>query len=73
MTEQQLTEKAIAFLKTEYGEDTRRMDVVDNAVDNGNGVLHVDCTVSIVGALSNWTKWFTFQNGEVTSMRWQMR
>jgi len=69
MTEQQLTEKAIAFLKTEYGEDTRCMDVVDN----GNGVLHVDCTVSIGGALSNWTKWFTFQNGEVTSMRWQMR
>jgi len=72
MTEQQLIEKAIAYLKTEYGEDTERMEIIDNDVIAGNGVLHVDCTVSIGGALSDWTKWFTFRSGNVTSMRWQM-
>lgn len=72
MTEQQLIEKAIAYLKSEYSEETRSMDVIDNAVTNGDGVLHVDCTVSNGESLSDWTKWFTFRNGQITSMRWQM-
>jgi hypothetical protein len=37
---------------------------------NGNGVLEVDCTVSIGGDHSDWTKWFTFKNGSVIGMRW---
>jgi len=41
-----------------------------NAVVNGNGVLEVDCTVSIDGDHSDWTKWFSFKNGSVTGMRW---
>ena len=73
LTEEELKEKAIRFLKTEYGEDTVSMDVRNNDVEGGNGVLHVDCTVSISGSHSDWTKWFTFKNGEVMSMRWQMR
>ncbi len=68
-----LKQKAIRYLKSHYGEDTVSMDIRNNGVVDGNGVLHVDCTVSVGGEHSNWTKWFTFKNGEVTNMRWQMR
>ena len=73
MSEEILKEKAIAHLKAQYGEDTVSMDVLDNGVDQGNGVLHVDCTVSIGGQESDWTKWFTFQDGDVVSMDWRMK
>ena len=73
LNEQEIKEKAIRYLKTRYGEDTVRMDIRNNGVEDGSGVLHVDCTVSVGGSLSDWTKWFTFRQGEVASMRWQMR
>tara|TARA_B100000700_G_C14993719_1_gene832658 strand:+ start:1523 stop:1744 length:222 start_codon:yes stop_codon:yes gene_type:complete len=73
VTEENLKDKAIEYLKRAYGEDTVSMDVMDNSVDEGNGVLHVDCTVSIRGQESDWTKWFTFQNGNVVDMDWRMR
>ncbi|MGA1199357.1 MAG: hypothetical protein ACO36I_22910 [Candidatus Latescibacterota bacterium] len=73
MNEEALKDKAIAYLKSHYSEDTVRMDVRNNSVKEGNGELHVDCTVRIAGRTSDWTKWFTFSNGEVTRMRWQMR
>ena len=73
MSEEALKVKAIAYLKSHYGEDTISMDVQDNSVDEGNGVLHVDCTVTISGQESDWTKWFTFQGGNVVSMDWRMR
>lgn len=73
MSEDVLKEKAIAYLKSHYGEDTVRMDVKNNSVESGNGELHVDCTVRVAGRESDWTKWFTFSDGEVTRMRWQMR
>ena len=73
LSEQERKEKAIRYLKTQYGEDTVRMDIRDNGVEDGSGVLHVDCTVSVGGSQSDWTKWFTFRQGEVMSMRWQMR
>lgn len=73
LSEAELKDKAIRYLKTQYGEDTVRMDVRDNGVEDGSGVFHVDCTVSVGGSLSDWTKWFTFRRGEVSSMRWQMR
>ena len=73
MDEQQLIDKSTDYLKTQYGEDTVRMDVIQNDVSSGNGVLKVDCTVSIGGSHSEWTKWFSFRNGNVISMRWQMR
>lgn len=73
LSEMQMKDKAIRYLKTQYGEDTVRMDIRNNGVEDGSGVLHVDCTVSVGGSLSDWTKWFTFRQGDVVSMRWQMR
>lgn len=73
LSEAEMKAKAIRYLKLQYGEDTVRMDIRNNGVEDGSGVLHVDCTVSVGGSLSNWTKWFTFRQGEVVSMRWQMR
>jgi hypothetical protein len=73
MEQNELVRKSIAYLKTQYGEDTIRMDIRKNGVANGNGVLEVDCSVSIDGDHSNWTKWFSFKNGSVTGMRWQPR
>jgi hypothetical protein len=49
------------------------MNIRKNGIVNGNGVLEVDCTVSIDGTRSDWTKWFSFKNGSVTAMRWKMR
>jgi hypothetical protein len=73
LDESELVRKSIAYLKKQYGEDTVRMDIRKNAVVNGNGVLEVDCTVSICGDHSEWTKWFSFRNGSVTGMRWSPR
>lgn len=72
-SEREMKEKAIRYLKTQYGEDTVRMDIRNNGVEDGSGVLHVDCTVSVGGSQSDWTKWFTFRQGEVMNMRWQVR
>jgi hypothetical protein len=73
LNEDELVQKSIAHLKEHYGEDTVRMAIRKNAVVNGNGVLEVDCTVSIAGDHSDWTKWFHFKNGCVTGMRWTPR
>lgn len=73
LTETDLKQKAIRYLKSHYSEDTVSMDILDNGVNEGNGVLHVDCTVSVGGAHSDWSKWFTFREGEVVTMRWKMR
>lgn len=73
LSEEDLKQCAIAYLSSHYGEETVRMDVRNNSVQDGNGELHVDCTVRIGNSESDWTKWFTFQSGDVTRMRWQMR
>jgi len=73
LNENELVQKSIAYLKKQYGEDTVRMDIRKNAVVNGSGVLEVDCTVSIGGDHSDWTKWFSFKDGSVTGMRWLAR
>ena len=73
ITEDILQEKAIRYLKTQWGEDTVRMKILGNSTEDGTGELHVDCTVSIGGSESDWTKWFQFQDGEVVDMRWKMR
>ena len=52
LSEAELKEKAIRYLKSQYGEDTVRMDVRNNGVEDGSGVFHVDCTVSVGGSLS---------------------
>lgn len=71
--EKDLVQKSISYLKAQYGEDTISMTIRKNDVVNGDGVLEVDCAVSIDGAHSDWTKWFSFRNGAVTAMRWKMR
>jgi hypothetical protein len=73
LNESELVQKSIAYLKEHYGEDTIRMDIRNNGVTNGNGVIEVDCTVSIAGDHSDWTKWFRFKNGLVIEMRWSPR
>ena len=71
--EQDLIGKAKRYLKDVYGEDTVSMTVQDNSVEDGNGVLAVECTVLIAGEKSDWFKQFTFKNGRVTNMTWQMK
>jgi hypothetical protein len=66
-------EAAKRYLKDHYGEDTVSMNVTHNGVEGGNGVLSVDCTVSIGGATSDWSKKFSFKGGKVTTMSARMR
>jgi len=74
MDEKQMISKAKNYLKIHYGEDTVSMDVTDNAVgEKGDGVLSVDCTVSVGGSLSNWSKKFHFKQGEISRMDWKLR
>jgi hypothetical protein len=68
-----LVEAAKRYLKDQYGEDTVSMTVTHNGVENGGGVLSVDCTVSIGGVTSDWSKKFTYRNGKVTTMSARLR
>ncbi len=68
-----LVEAAKRHLKEHYGEDTVSMTVTHNGVESGKGVLSVDCTVSIGGVTSDWSKKFTFNSGKVTTMSARMR
>ena len=68
-----LLEAAKRYLKEQYGEDTVSMTVTQNGVEGGNGVLAVDCTVSVGGATSDWSKKFTFRGGKVSTMSARMR
>ena len=68
-----LIELAKGYLKECYGEDTLSMTVTQNAVESGGGVLSVDCTVSIGGVSSDWSKKFTFHGGKVTTMSARLR
>jgi len=70
---EELTSRARDYLKRTYNEDTVSMEVLDNGVRDGNGTLHVDCTVSVQGSRSDWTKWFEFRNGKVVNLRARMR
>jgi hypothetical protein len=68
-----LVEAAKRYLKDQYGEDTVSMTVTHNGVENRDGVLSVDCTVSIGGVTSDWSKKFTFRGGKVTTMSARLR
>jgi hypothetical protein len=68
-----LIEAAKRYLKDHYGEDTVSMTVTHNGVEGGNGVLSADCTVSVGGATSDWSKKFTFKGGKVSTMSARMR
>lgn len=71
--EAELIEKAKRYLKQTYGEDTVSMVVTKNAVVAGTGTLAVDCTVSVGGSRSNWSKVFHFANGAITDMDYRRR
>ena len=68
-----LVSKAKKYLKEEYGEDTVSMTVTRNTVTKGKGVLFVDCTVSIDGEESDWSKEFYFEAVEFTHMNCEIR
>ena len=68
-----LVTKAKRYLKTSYGEDTVAMVVTKNAVVAGNGPMSVDCTVSVDGHPSDWSKVFHFVNGEIAKMDYRRR
>jgi hypothetical protein len=74
MDEKTMIAKAKVYLKNQYGEDTVTMDVTGNTVgDTGNGVLSVDCTVSVGGSHSDWSKKFHFKSGDIARMDWKSR
>lgn len=74
MDEKTMLAKAKGYLKSQYGEDTVTMDVTGNSVgETGDGVLSVDCTVSIGGSRSDWSKKFHFRNGDIKRMDWKSR
>jgi len=69
LTQEGLTDAAKAYLKSHYGEDTVRMDVLSNTVSDGTGEMNVECTVSVGGSQSDWNKAFAFRDAEVVDMR----
>lgn len=69
----ELIAKAKTYLKKTYGEDTVSMTVTKNTVANGTGALSVDCTVSVGGQHSDWSKVFHFRGGAVVDMDYRMR
>ncbi len=71
LTQEDLLHKAQAYLKSHYGEDTVRMDVLSDNVTDGNGALTVECTVNVGGSHSDWRKTFTFRDGRVVNMTWR--
>ena len=71
--EAELIEKAKRYLKQTYSEDTVAMTVTKNAVVSGNGTLAVDCTVSVGGSRSDWSKVFHFKNGVIVDMDYRRR
>jgi hypothetical protein len=71
--EAELLEQAKRYLKKSYGEDTVSMTVTRNAVAGGDGTLAVDCTVSVGGRQSDWSKVFHFTNGNITDMDYRRR
>lgn len=72
-SEAELIEKAKRYLKQSYGEDTVSMTVTKNGVVSGTGKLGVDCTVSVGGQRSDWSKVFHFTGGAVTNMDYRRR
>ena len=71
--EDELLTKAQRYLKQTYGEDTISMVVTKNSVNEGSGALAVDCTVSVGGHRSDWSKVFHFTNGVIENMDYRRR
>ncbi|OGF47449.1 MAG: hypothetical protein A2452_02910 [Candidatus Firestonebacteria bacterium RIFOXYC2_FULL_39_67] len=74
MDEEALIEKAEAYLKEMYDEDTVSMTVTKNKVnEEGFGILSVECVVSVDGEESAWVKDFYFENEEIVDMDYEER
>ncbi len=71
MNENQLLHKAIDYIKQQYDEDTVRMTMLKNNTTDGSGIIEVECTVRTGDSVSDWNKWFTFENGAIVAMRWE--
>ncbi|MSU65602.1 MAG: hypothetical protein EXS38_05765 [Opitutus sp.] len=72
-TEAHLITKAKSYLKKSYGEDTVALTVTRNTVHTGTGALAVDCTVTVGGHHSDWSKVFHFKNGTIVDMDYRRR
>ena len=72
-TEAELIDRAKRYLKQTYGEDTVAMVITKNGVTAGTGPLAVDCTVSVGGHRSDWSKVFHFAGGVIASMDYRRR
>ena len=73
ITEDDLVARAKQYLKRTYGEDTVAMIVTKNAVSEDTGTLAVDCTVSVGGQHSDWSKVFHFRAGVIADMDYRRR
>ena len=71
--ENDLLAEARRYLKRTYDEDTVSMVVTKNAVNDGTGPLAVDCTVSVGGNRSDWSKVFHFSQGAIVRMDYRRR
>ncbi len=69
----ELVEAAKKYLKDMYGEETVSMEVTKNSVVDGNGELHVDCTVKVSEMKSDWSKVFRFREGKIVDMSARIR
>jgi hypothetical protein len=69
--EQDLIQKARAYVKTYYGENVTNVTVVENNIVEGNGTFVVDCTVKAAGEETAWRKTFTFEDNKPTYMTWK--
>ncbi len=60
MTEEDLKQKVIRYLKRHDDLDTVSLEIKGNTVKDGEGILHVVCTVQ-----AHWERWVIFENGEI--------
>lgn len=72
-TENDFLDRAKRYLKKTYGEDTVAMVVTKNGMTGDTGTLAVDCTVSVDGERSDWSKVFHFTKGVITDMDYRRR
>ncbi len=69
--EQKLIDTCAAYLRSTYGEELLDYDIQGNEVEDGDGVLSMECTVRAGTSTSRWHKTFTFRGGQVANMAWR--
>lgn len=72
MTEEQVTDRIAAYLRSNYGETLVSCEFLDDQLnEEGTGRLVTECTVRVGGSTSDWRKTFTFRDGEIVNMTWK--